>query len=82
MYLRVSFAAAEERGVLRDADALGGVEAARHLFRERYHAAQHRYINECDPESQADVVIDNNDPDSPRISSLGDPDLPNTVREA
>lgn len=58
VFLRASFAAAEERGSRRDAELLGGVDAARNAFRTRYHAAQRRYLAECDPEAQADIVID------------------------
>jgi uridine kinase len=65
VYLRASFDAAAERGARRDAEALGGLDAARTAFRNRYHAAQRRYLGECDPESTADVVIDVEDPTSP-----------------
>lgn len=67
VYLRATFAAAEERGARRDADTFGGVEAARRAFRERYHAAQRLYLAECDPEAGADVVIDVEDPVVPRL---------------
>lgn len=67
VYLQATFAAAEARGAARDADALGGIEAARQTFRSRYHAAQHRYLAECDPAAAADTVIDVEDPAHPRI---------------
>lgn len=67
IYLRTSFEAAEERGARRDAELLGGVEAARTVFRSRYHAAQRRYLAECDPETTADIVIDVEDPAAPTI---------------
>ena len=65
VHLRTSFAAAEARGARRDADALGGLDAARTAFRTRYHAAQRRYLAECDPEANADVVLDVEDPATP-----------------
>jgi uridine kinase len=65
VYLRASFEAAEERGARRDADLLGGLDAARSAFRTRYHAAQRRYLAECDPEAHADVVVDVEDPAHP-----------------
>ena len=67
VYLRASFEAAAERGARRDAEALGGIDAAQDAFRHRYHAAQRRYLAECDPESAADVVIDVEDPTEPAL---------------
>ena len=67
VYLRTSFAAAERRGVARDADALGGTAAATAMFRSRYHAAQRRYLEECDPERSADVVVDVEDVAAPYL---------------
>lgn len=67
IYLRTSFAAAAERGAQRDAQALGGLDAARAAFRDRYHAAQHRYLAECDPEATADLVVDVEDPAHPTL---------------
>jgi uridine kinase len=66
VYLRASFAAAEARGARRDAAAFGGISAALDAFRHRYHAAQRRYLRECDPETTADVVIDVENPSAPR----------------
>jgi uridine kinase len=65
IFLRCPFAVAEERGVRRDADRLAGAGEARALFRERYHAAQRRYLAEVGPEARADVVIDTTDPADP-----------------
>ncbi len=65
IFLRTSFEAAERRGVARDADHLGGEANARMAFRDRYHAAQRRYVDECDPERAADVVVDVEDPADP-----------------
>ena len=67
VYLRTSFEAAETRGARRDVDALGGLDAARSVFRTRYHAAQRRYLAECGPETNADLVIDVEDPSAPTL---------------
>lgn len=61
VYLDASFEAAEARGAARDAEAFGGIEFAREAFRSRYHAAQRRYLAECDPTANADVVLDAED---------------------
>ena len=62
-----AFAVARERGAARDAELLGGVDAARAAFDARYHAACRRYIAEVDPESRCDVLVDNADPTNPAI---------------
>lgn len=73
IYLRVSFTAAAERGARRDADLLGGLESARTAFQTRYHAAQRRYLKECDPERLAEVVVDVEDPTAPWVARRGAP---------
>jgi uridine kinase len=55
------------RGIERDTDSEGGVDAATALHRDRYHAAMAIYLAEVDPQSLADVVIDNRDFPHPRI---------------
>lgn len=67
VFLRCSFEAAAERGARRDSIQLGGIGAARAMFARRYHAAQRRYLAECDPERCADTVLDLEDPTQPRI---------------
>ena len=61
IYLKTDFETARERGATRDSKDLGGFEAASLKFQQRYHAASQRYINENQPESFADFVIDNTD---------------------
>lgn len=62
-----AFAEARERGVARDAALLGGVDAARAAFDDRYHAACRRYLAEVDPVARCDVLVDNGDPANPVI---------------
>lgn len=59
IYLKTDFGTAEKRGVARDANSLGGAEEAREKFKNRYHQASKMYISAHQPESVADVVIDN-----------------------
>jgi uridine kinase len=49
------------RGVERDAAAEGGRRHAETLHRDRYLAAEQIYIDDVDPVSRADIVIDNTD---------------------
>jgi uridine kinase len=61
IYLHVDLAVAFDRGVSRDADAMGGREAAAQAYAQRYHAAGRRYLREVDPLARAGIVLDNND---------------------
>jgi uridine kinase len=65
IYLHAPEATAEERGVARDADALGGAEAARSAHRSRYTAAYRIYLAEQRPAERADILIDHADPARP-----------------
>jgi uridine kinase len=52
---------ARQRGIERDADLLGGSEAAERLFAKRYHGAARIYINAVAPAQRATVVFGNDD---------------------
>jgi uridine kinase len=58
------------RGIARDAEREGGTGQAEALHRDRYLAAETLYIDECDPMTLADVVIDNTDFDRPVIQPV------------
>jgi uridine kinase len=55
------------RGIARDADMEGGADKAHDLHRRRYVPADTIYIDEVDPASLAEVVVDNADVDRPRL---------------
>ncbi len=55
------------RGVKRDAEASGSEEEAEALHRDRYMVGELLYIDEVNPSSFVDVILDNTDFDSPRI---------------
>ena len=55
------------RGIERDADMEGGADAAETLHRDRYLVAELLYIDEVDPRSFVEVIVDNTDFDNPRI---------------
>ena len=67
IYLQVEFPVAFDRGVAREAEALGGKDAAALAFTERYHAAGRRYVREIDPGRRASIVVDNDRIDRPRL---------------
>lgn len=58
---------AERRGIGRDAPLLGGEDAARRLYAERYRPAFDLYDRLCAPKSIADVVVHNDDLDRPDV---------------
>jgi uridine kinase len=57
----------EERGVNRDAVRLGGLAEARQLYANRYRPAFDLYEKLCKPRLTADVVIENDDLENPRL---------------
>lgn len=61
IYLKTSFETAMERGVQRDKAALGGFDQAKEKYLKRYHKASKMYITSNNPETFADIIIDNSD---------------------
>lgn len=64
---------AQQRGVDRDADALGGAAAARAAHESRYTAAYRIYRAEERPVERASILIDHTDPRHPEILRGADP---------
>lgn len=73
VFLSVGFDAARERGVRRDAADLGGVDQARALYLNRYHAASGLYLAEVGPDTTATVLVGNDDPACPVLNRIGGP---------
>jgi uridine kinase len=67
VFLDTSEDVSERRGVDRDAGRLGGLQAARQLYAQRYRPAFELYEQRCQPLSIADVIVDNNELDRPRM---------------
>lgn len=67
VYLKTDFETAQDRGIKRDAELLGGIELAKEKYINRYHLASKIYIEENNPESIADLLIDNTNYDNPEI---------------
>ncbi|WP_375390292.1 uridine kinase [uncultured Amnibacterium sp.] len=68
IWLEVPPAVAEERGVARDAAALGGETAAREAHAMRYSAACAIYVAEEQPGERASIVVEHTDPARPTIT--------------
>lgn len=67
VYIHASFETAEARGAARDAETPEEAEEILAGFRKRYHAAQRRYLAECMPSRNADLVIDAEDVENLRF---------------
>ena len=69
IYLKTDFNTAMLRGIERDKNLLGNKENAKEKYFKRYHKASLFYNNECQPESNANLVIDNTEFDNLIIQS-------------
>ncbi|MFN3535824.1 MAG: AAA family ATPase [Brevundimonas sp.] len=65
VFLDVDPATSLSRGAARDAEAMGGLDAAIALYQERYLGAWRLYVEKVGPVERADIVISHNDPSSP-----------------
>jgi uridine kinase len=71
IYLHASKGSALARGITRDADALGGREAATSAYASRYMAACDFYLDEERPIDRASIVVDHDDPAAPVVLRTG-----------
>src|SRR5262249_485902 len=67
IFVNVSIEAAKERAIRRDSLLMGGEAEARRRYETRYYPGQRIYIDECNPMSLADVVVENDDPMAPTL---------------
>jgi uridine kinase len=67
VYLRVSEAESVRRALARDVAIFGSPEEVTRRYRHRYLPGQRLYRAEVDPESLADVLVDNEDVRGPRV---------------
>lgn len=67
IFVATSETVAQDRGVKRDMERLGGEEAARQLYARRYRPAYDLYERLCSPEQSADIVLTNDDFERPRL---------------
>ena len=68
VFLDAAIERAEQRGIDRDADQLGGRDAARRAYASRYTAACRIYLAEQDPRARASIVVDHDDPLRPSLT--------------
>lgn len=67
IYLQIRPETSLQRGLARDSRFLGGEEATREKYLQRYIPGQRIYHEKYDPEQRAHIVINNNDPMNPEI---------------
>jgi uridine kinase len=67
VFVQADFAVTTARAEQRDRDLFGSVEEVRRRYRERYVPGQELYLSTVRPERMASIVLDNNDPEQPRI---------------
>jgi uridine kinase len=67
VFLSAPFTETQRRAAARDAALFGGEEATLRRYAARYVPGQRLYLAEANPERLASVVVDNRDPDHPRL---------------
>ncbi|MBS3741896.1 MAG: hypothetical protein KGY75_00930 [Candidatus Cloacimonetes bacterium] len=61
IFLKISFETMLDRALIRDLELFGSEEAVIKKYQRRYIPGEKIYLNNCQPERRADIVIDNND---------------------
>lgn len=67
IYIDAEFATTMQRGIARDGKIFGSTEKAAQRYRERYVPGQRLYHQEANPLDRADIIIDNNQIETPKI---------------
>jgi uridine kinase len=71
VYVHVSQEETLRRARVRDAKFFGSAAEVESRYRQRYLPAQELYRAGADPRARADIVVDNEDPDHPRLLRCG-----------
>jgi uridine kinase len=69
IFVHTDFDVALQRAIDRDRHVIGNPQMVEERYHRRYFPAQRMYHAAAQPYQLADVIIDNNDPDNPRIIS-------------
>ncbi len=68
IFVEAPFDETLRRAVIRDAELMGGADAVRRRYRERYIPGQKLYLAAASPAEFADVVVHNVDPEQPSLT--------------
>ena len=67
IFVEVDFQVAVERASLRDQELFGSPHAIRERYWKRYLPGQRIYLQTVRPRELADVIVENNDPENPKL---------------
>ncbi|MBO0778571.1 MAG: hypothetical protein J2P37_07050 [Ktedonobacteraceae bacterium] len=67
IFVHVDFEVALQRALERDRSLFGDAETIQTRYQQRYIPGQRLYFQQAHPQERADVIVDNNDPASPRL---------------
>jgi uridine kinase len=67
IFVAVPFFETQRRAAARDVALFGSEEAVLHRYAVRYVPGQRLYYDQAHPQEKADVLVDNEDPDRPRL---------------
>jgi uridine kinase len=68
IFVNIDFDTSLQRAMQRDLRLLGSVESVRQRYLERYIPAQRQYLERVNPQTLANVVVDNHLPLNPQMS--------------
>jgi uridine kinase len=72
IFVDISFETSLARALQRDVSLLGDSHMVKQKYEHRYMPAQRLYLEAVNPQSLADVVVHNNNPEEPEITILTD----------
>jgi uridine kinase len=67
IFVAVPFSETQQRAAARDVALFGSEEAVLHRYAVRYVPGQQLYYEQANPQEKTDVLVDNEDPDRPRL---------------
>ena len=70
VFVQVDPAVSLRRASRRDVALFGTNDTTERRYRERYLPGQELYMSEVHPDDRADVLVDNNDPASPKLARI------------
>jgi len=73
LFVHADFDTVIRRAVLRDRGLFGTAEQVEERYRKRYIPGQQMYLDLCKPQTHANAVVDNNNPDRPELRILSEP---------
>ena len=79
LFIDTSFENTTQRAIIRDNDLFGGKEKVIKIYKERYIPGQELYLKKHNPINASDIVLNNNDYLSPKVTKLSNHKLHNNL---